>query len=144
MPIIIDANRASEFSVPIEPTAFLILKSAAKRDAKVAVGGKLLKELAKTPLSALLVEWGRLGCLIRVGNKEIESEELSINSKSPVSNDVHVLALAILSKSRLLYTEDENLIKDFKNDKIIFPSGKVLKRKTPPGSVGALLNLHAG
>ena len=42
------------------------------------------------------------------------------------SNDVHVLALALVSGARLLYTNDAALIMDFKNSKVIAnPRGKV-------------------
>ena len=42
------------------------------------------------------------------------------------SNDEHVLALALVSGARLLYTNDEALIADFKNREIVAnPRGKV-------------------
>ena len=42
------------------------------------------------------------------------------------SNDPHVLALALVSGARLLYSNDPDLIEDFKNPEIISnPRGKV-------------------
>ena len=41
------------------------------------------------------------------------------------SDDPHVLGLALVSGARLLYTNDLNLQKDFKNPALIRPRGKV-------------------
>lgn len=42
------------------------------------------------------------------------------------SNDEHVIALAQVSKARLLYTNDKKLTGDFKNEKLVGnPGGKV-------------------
>ena len=42
-----------------------------------------------------------------------------------VSNDIHIVALARISGSRLLYSKDDNLCKDFKNLKVLNPKGKI-------------------
>ena len=51
-----------------------------------------------------------------------------------VSNDSHVIALAQISAARLLYTNDTDLQKDFKNRHLINkPQGKVYSTKHNPG-----------
>ena len=53
-------------------------------------------------------------------------EEMLREDPDLISNDPHVLALARATGTRLLYTEDGDLIKDFKNKKFLDrPRGKI-------------------
>ncbi|MEX6506693.1 hypothetical protein [Jiella sp. M17.18] len=105
----------------------------------MTVGGKLLRELPKTGLRDLLAEWARGGRLERLDTDLVDREEAAVESLPLRSDDPHVLALARVSNSRLLYTQDGNLIVDFKNRQIIDPRGKVIKVDTPERIVLALL-----
>jgi len=61
-----------------------------------------------------------------VNEREAELEE----SGRLISNDAHIVALAQLSGTRLLYSNDKNLHKDFKNkDLIDAPRGSVYSTK---------------
>ncbi|MDE0306934.1 MAG: hypothetical protein OXI87_18940 [Albidovulum sp.] len=54
-----------------------------------------------------------------------------VKSANCESNDQHVLALARISGARLLYTNDQKLMDDFKNTELVStPKGKVYR--TPP------------
>ncbi len=64
--------------------------------------------------------------------KEENRLKLEGNHKS---NDLHVLALALVSGAHLLYTHDQLLIDDFKNNNIITGNrGKIYKTDQSTGS----------
>ena len=130
MPIIIDANRAGDFSPPHAAHATEIANRIAKRRMSIVIGGRLLRELSQTKLIGLVSEWIRAGCAKRLDDAAVDSEECRISSCPIASDDPHVLALALLSGCRLVYTEDQNLIKDFKNLDFLRPKGKVVKPST--------------
>ena len=138
MPIIIDANRACDFSRPVSSQAAKIMDRIAQKKMRVVVGGELARELVKTKLRDLLQEWARAGRLSRYENGEVDKEEERIKLQSIRSDDPHLLALAILSGCRLLYTEDKELIRDFKDTSVISPKGRVVK-PTTSSRVAALL-----
>jgi len=130
MAIIIDANRAGDFGPSHAALAPEIMRRIAERQMFVVAGGNLLRELFQTNLRNLLVEWTRAGRVKRVDDISVEAEEKQIKLKKILSDDPHILALARISGCRLLYTDDSNLIKDFKNLNLIKPKGKVVKSDT--------------
>lgn len=142
MPIIIDANRAGDFSAPLQGHASEIVSRINSKQMSVAIGGKLTQELAKTKLKGLLSEWVRAGRAQRISELELSAEEARLKSLTLVSNDSHVLALAIKSNCKLLYSADDNLISDFKNINIIKPKGKVVKPTTKKHIAVAMFNAH--
>ena len=82
------------------------------------VGGRSRAKLAK------FVQAGRATV---IPAEEFEEVERRLRDNKAVrSDDPHVLALAIHSRARVLYTGDQNLIRDFKNKQLIDkPRGKV-------------------
>ena len=63
----------------------------------------------------------------KLKEKEIEYRESTLLK----SDDPHILALAKAAGARLLYTNDRDLMKDFKNRLILNkPKGKVYSRKS--------------
>lgn len=138
MPIIIDANRASDFKKPMSAHAPEILVRVRQKRMTVTVGGRLLGELSKTTLRDLLAEWARAGRLKRCDNDLVERETARFENKGIRSDDPHVLALAYISGCRLLYTDDQCLIKDFKDVSCISPKGKVIKTATQPRTAATL------
>lgn len=142
MPIIIDANRAGDFSAPLQGHALEIISRLKSKQMSVALGGKLTKELSKTKLKDLLLEWVRSGRAKRIDDHELTAEEARLEALGLASNDSHVLALAIKSNCKLLYSADDNLITDFKNVKIINPKGKVVKPTTKRHIAVAMFNNH--
>lgn len=140
MPVIIDANRASDFTKPLSDHAAEILKRIAAKQMTVAVGGRLLDELSKTKLCNLLAEWARSGRLRRPDTSQLEAETKRFEAEAIKSDDPHILALALVSGTRLLYTEDQLLILDFKNLDHIRPKGKIVKPDTKSGIAGKLFD----
>lgn len=95
---------------------------------RLAVGGRLRRELAR---HGPFKEWLRealLGGAVRdVPDPLVNEEEGKLAAREePRSNDQHVLALARLSGARLLYSRDEALREDFRNEKLVAnPRGKL-------------------
>lgn len=78
MPIIIDANRAGDFNRPISAHAEEILRRVQNRNMRIVFGGKLGKELFRTRLRGLLVEWTRAGRLCRHEDQTVNNAETRI------------------------------------------------------------------
>lgn len=49
-----------------------------------------------------------------------------VESGACVSDDPHTIALAQISGARLLYSKDEDLRRDFRNDELLKPRGRLL------------------
>ena len=87
---------------------------------RLAVGGKLRRELAQTPAR----EWLRAaigsGRVKQVNDGKIDQWALELRKSGACqSDDQHVIALAQLSGARWLYSEDGALRNDFKNRQLI-------------------------
>ena len=88
---------------------------------------KLTEEFSSRKLGRALADYQRRGKIRRVGLSEVARKYSDIKVKIR-SNDRHILALALASGARLLYTADKKLARDFKNPEII---------GNPPGEVYA-------
>ena len=94
---------------------------------RLVVGGKLLEELNQTPAR----EWARqalnAGLIRSVSASKVKQRTQTLqNEGSYRSNDPHVLALAQVSGARLLYSNDTDLQRDFKDKNLIDnPRGKI-------------------
>ena len=95
----------------------------------LVVGGKLLAELRKNSESfnrwaKVAISYGRMSIeddeSIRIQTKKLQVEALCR------SNDHHIIALAQISGTRLLFSNDQKLRQDFKDPKLINkPKGKI-------------------
>ena len=101
----------------------------------LVVGGKNLTELAR---NGNFQRWFRearrlTGRVRQVGRSQIETQQEELRRSGLLrSDDEHVLALALVSGARLLYSNDGDLKRDFSNAAIIQrPRGRVY---TTPGS----------
>lgn len=95
---------------------------------RVALGGRLSKELLNNAsVAAWLTELLRAGRAKAWPAKEIDAEEVRVKSaESCRSNDTHVIALARVSGTRLLFSHDKDLHADFRNrDLLSDPRGRV-------------------
>ena len=124
---IIDASVAGEVFGANRSSAGKDFFRWIQRPGRLVTGGKLLEELYKTPAR----EWVRQALIkgdIRAVNKgavEAKASELR-RQQMCRSNDPHIIALAIISGARLLYSNDEDLQIDFKTKGLIDkPRGKV-------------------
>jgi len=126
---ILDANCLNEvFGDGNRPEAGKKFYEWLESHGKLVIGGKLKKELGKSRRFAM---WNRQAILAgRVKSVNdisvIEKTEQLVTEKSCQSDDQHIIALAQLSKARLLYSKDTDLHKDFQDPILISkPRGKV-------------------
>jgi hypothetical protein len=130
VPLVIDANRATDFCPPSTDLTKFILRFLLKDGGVLVVGGKLLTELARTPFRNILVELDRSGLLKKLNAYAIDVEVAGLNSSEIKSNDQHVIAIMRLADCRLIFTEDRELIADIKNSRVMQPKGKVIQSTT--------------
>ena len=127
---IVDANVASEvFSSSPSPAGDKFLGWINKGSNRLVVGGKLLEELEIS--SPGFREWANqaeLSGKMRIVNEdEVGAITEQIEQKGThASGDSHILALAQLSGARLLYSNDQDLRRDFKDTRLIAnPKGHI-------------------
>ncbi len=129
MCVVIDANKAAEFCKQESPYLKTLL-SWVNSGGRIASGGHLEAELYKVQaMKLLLLEWSRSGKLIRIAKDRIQNREALIRDRC-VSNDSHVVALAIEAKASIVVTSDGNLIKDLKNKGLMGSTCKIYKENT--------------
>jgi predicted nucleic acid-binding protein len=122
--IILDANVASEFprgSPEAEAvTAWLLRKGI------LTTGGKNLRELAiVSKIGHFVQQLIKAGRAFIVDGSDLGKCEEHVVSLPLRSNDSHVIALALASGARLLYSRDQALIQDFKDQRFVRrPRGK--------------------
>ena len=96
---------------------------------RLVVGGKNLEELTRNGnFARWFREERRRGDRVRQPRNEIISErqQALVGDGLPTSDDEHVLALALVSGARLLYSNDRRLKNDFLNTEIVRePEGRV-------------------
>ena len=83
---------------------------------QLVVGGRVLEELVhNSNFGRWLLEARRSSGRVRqIGSARIRQyEDELVQSRSLRSNDVHIVALALASGARLLYTDDARLQRDF-------------------------------
>ncbi len=92
------------------------------------LGGKLADELNRNThfqkWKRAAIQYGKLQLLDRM---EIETQTAMLHqSGACVSDDEHIIALAQISNARLLFSNEPNLHKDFRNKSLINdPGGKI-------------------
>ena len=129
---IIDANVSPEvFGDDRTPRGKILYTWLTRgRAGRLVVGGKLLRELSQYgKFKVWLNEAISAGRARLIRDAVVDAEADSIRAaQNCQSNDHHVIALARVSGARLLFTNDRNLEKDFKNRSLIpDPRGKIYK-----------------
>ena len=126
---IVDANVASEvFGSDRPPAGKRFFDWLSSPRGQLVVGGKLREELAR---DRRFVQWLksalRNGRARSVTDDAVDAHATGLRKEGACkSNDLHVIALALVSGARLLYTNDTALIDDFGNPEIVArPRGKV-------------------
>ena len=129
MCIIIDANIASLVFAESVPDDFQpITHWINNGDGKMAFGGKNGVELRKVGRAGRQIrEWARQGKAYQINNQTVDQETNRLeNGNSCVSDDPHIIALASISRARLLCSHDRDLHADFTNPhRLKSPRGKV-------------------
>ena len=124
---IIDANVAGEvFGPNPTPAGKKFLDWIDKGSERLICGGELLKELKRIEGFR---EWAKValdkGKMKNANEREVKRKMAQIRKGSILSDDPHILALALASGARLLYSDDKKLHKDFKNPALIDPAGSI-------------------
>ncbi|MEM9969716.1 MAG: hypothetical protein AAF762_01270 [Pseudomonadota bacterium] len=143
MPIVIDANRAGDFTPPISGHAGAILLRLRNRTIRIVLGGELKRELASTKFINIIVEQQRSGQLLNINDEIVDEETDIVVALGIQSNDPHVLALLRVSETRLLYTEDGDLMVDARDTRLVNPRSTIITPTTPAPRVRGHLNDHA-
>ena len=127
---IIDANVAHEVFGSNRPEAGQkFFEWVTTGIGRLVVGGKLLEELDKSSngfraVGQQLLFAGRMK-IVDEGIVNAKTDQL-LNEGLCGSDDQHIIALAQVSGARLLYTDDGDLQKDFKDRRLIDdPQGKI-------------------
>ena len=94
---------------------------------RVVVGGKLTQELNKNrQVRDWLIRNARRANLMIFDKELVDLKEKEVEDWDLKSNDPHIIALALVSGARLLYSNDLSLQKDFSNARFVGnPKGKV-------------------
>jgi choline dehydrogenase-like flavoprotein len=124
MCIVIDANAASDVANGTD-AAKPILNKMAKGNLRVVAGAKLKRELLRTNFRGIYRQMVLAGRLIEFEEATVTAEEIVVRAAGCRSDDPHVLALARVSGARILFSRDQRLHTDFKNEEIIRPKGSV-------------------
>ena len=91
------------------------------RRGRLVVGGKLTAELKQSrDFASWLEAAASLGRIRNVGAARLEAKVTEMERHwTGRSDDQHVIALAVVSGARILYSDDEDLRADFRNRKLV-------------------------
>lgn len=130
MCLIIDADVSASLQPP-STNAQPIVNAIEQRRVRLVVGGRNTEELYRTrAVGRWIAGLIRANLARTVPTEDIEKEERTLPRLGKCkSNDSHVIALARASGARLLFSEDKNLARDFKNREFLDPTGSVYKRR---------------
>jgi len=129
MCIIVDANVVHEFILPTADSQ-VILSWLTKQGGVMASGGRLKEELlAVVKFRSLYQALLLAGRLYQYADQDVNAAERHARQDtSLVSDDPHVIGLARVSNSRVLFTRDRELQRDFCNPSVLAPRGHVYQR----------------
>ncbi len=132
MCIIIDTNRLGDFFNSKHEDSKPIRKWLNNGGTLVYSDGGEFKRAMKSRWRTKLKIYSDSGSAKLIPYDKLREKEIELReSKRLKSDDSHILALAKAAGARLLYTNDHNLMKDFKNGMILNkPKGKVYSRKS--------------
>jgi hypothetical protein len=125
---IIDANCAGDLMKAPPTKKAKVLIEWLRKKGHLAVGGKLAAELARTPLAVLLLELDKVRRLAKYPHASLEMAEAGLKTKC-ISNDSHIIALALISGARVLVSEDQDLWNDFRNPQVLQPAGRIYRHE---------------
>ncbi|WP_419939842.1 hypothetical protein [Candidatus Palauibacter sp.] len=126
---IIDANAVGEvFTADRRPPAEQFFDWLETPRGRLVVGGKLREELSGNGNFEVWAKEGLLsGRVISFPDGAIQRETATVSaSELCKSDDPHIIALARVSRARLLYSHDRSLHADFTNPQLVSkPRGRV-------------------
>ncbi len=137
MCVIIDANvRDLFFNDPCDAELRPLWDWISSGDGHTVYGGKHTQEVFYTKTAArVLANWVRAGRASLVVDEEIDEEVSDLVASGLVqSNDHHIIALARITRSHLVSTNDQLLETDIKNKNLVDkPRGKIYKKSDHKG-----------
>ena len=143
MCLIIDANVVHKV-FPHPTSDFAPVHSAVVGGgARIVYGGKLTREYEKmTSFRRYLLRLDQQGRARQVPDAKVDAETARVACAGRcVSDDPHIIALALVGQVRLLCSEDADLETDFTNTALLRkPRGNVYKR----AAHAALITKHCG
>ena len=113
---------------PETPTHKKIWNWILERGGCIVYGGRYINEIkGMREFMDMLGEWQKGGRAFREIDEKVNKEEKYLREKCQLrSDDHHIVALASVSGTRNLYTDDDDLMNDFKNQLYINkPRGKI-------------------
>lgn len=130
MCLIVDANRLADFETQAPTAGVLAILEWLTEDGALILGGQLSIELSRLPkIARLFTEFVRRGQARVMPDSKVRPKTQEIaNSGLCSSDDPHILALACVSGARTLYTEDADLMNDFRNERLVpRPKGRIYR-----------------
>ncbi len=131
---IIDACVATRIFVDKDdPDLGLIRQYLFARKLQVVYGGELAREYLKlTTVSRIVRKLDQVGIARKIPDKAVDEKDKEVQTAGNcTSNDTHLIALALVSRARLLCSADHALHADFKNRNIIAkPRGRIYQNTT--------------
>jgi hypothetical protein len=126
----VDANAVGDLTTPSEDGA-PVLKWLLTGGGALIIGGKLRREITKSlRMQATLVVLNQAGKLHDLNDETVEVTSQKIKRTNLCcSNDPHVIAAAVVSGCRLIFTKDKDLHKDAKNKSLLNPSASIYQSK---------------
>lgn len=130
MCIIVDANTVGDLNRPTEHGA-PVLKWLTNGRGGLVVGGEVMRELGQSPkMLNLMGELDRAGQLHRVRPAKVKAVSLKHKLKDVCrSNDSDVIAVALATGCRLIFSRDKDLHKDAQNREIMNPIASIYQTK---------------
>jgi predicted nucleic acid-binding protein len=128
MYIIIDVNVFMEIFGHAQTCPSLLSEVYDRNRINVIYGGYLTEEYWRSEsIRKIVITLDRAGKAKKINDRAVRNETIVVTEMDIcVSDDQHVIALARVGESRLLCTNDTDLMKDFKNKKLINkPRGKI-------------------
>ena len=126
MCIIIDANVAHEVIGSPTDAGRRVYVWLVDEAGIVATGGRSRTELLKTRFREIYQTLLLAGKLYRYSDEEVDETEIAVSQTGRlISDDPHVIALALVSRCRLLFSRDQNLHEDFRNPLVLKPRGHI-------------------
>lgn len=110
-----------------------LFETRSRRAVTLVSGGKLHEELCNNhTVEACLTELDRAGRIRILSTEKVEQEVTKLKQSGLLlSNDPHVIAVARLSRARVLCSQDGNLHRDFRNKKLVDqPRGHIFTSAT--------------
>ncbi len=126
MCIIIDANTSPHFKGKT-PEAQFVVNWIIDGKGTLETGGRNLDEIRACPLRNLLQQFLLAGRVRLYRHQDVIQYQRGLDQTKMESDDPHILALALVSGCRLLFSHDKNLHKDFTGKHFLSPRGKVFQ-----------------